>query len=121
MGGDPIMLAILMFLLIVAASFGLVLIAGSIGLLFFRKFRPWALAAISGGLIGAAAAFALFALTILLRDQDRGRLFGQAAATIVSAGFGPGAVCGAAALLLSRFMRTSNRWADRHKGGRPLT
>ncbi len=109
-----------MFLLIAAALFGLLLIAGSIGLLFFRKSRPWALAAISGGLLGAGLAFAMFALSILLRDHDRGQLFSQAAATIISAGFGPGAVCGAAAFLLSRFMRTSNRWADRHRNSRPI-
>ncbi len=115
------MLAILMFLLVAAALFGLLLIVGSIGLLFFRKSRPWALAAISGGLLGAAVAFAMFALSILSSDHDRGQLFSHAAATIVSAGFGPGALCGAAAFLLSRFMRTSNRWADRHKSSRPLT
>jgi hypothetical protein len=115
------MLAIFMFLLIAAALFGLLLIISSVGLLFFRKSRPWALAAIVGGLLGATLAFAMFAVSILLRDHDRGQLFSQAAATIVSAGFGPGALCGAAAFLLSRFMRTSNRWADRHRGSRSLT
>jgi formate/nitrite transporter FocA (FNT family) len=98
-----------------------VLILGSVGMLFFRQWRPWALAAIFGGLLGAAFAFVMFALSILLRDQDWGQLFSQVAAAIVSAGFGPGAVFGAAAFLLSRLMRTPSRWSDRHKGSRPLT
>src|ERR1700738_3087109 len=92
-GGNPFMFAIFMFLLIAAALFGLLLIISSVGLLFFRKSRPWALAAIVGGLLGATLAFAMFAVSILLRDHDRGQLFSQAAATIVSAGFGPGALC----------------------------
>jgi cyanate permease len=115
------MFAVFMFILIAAALFGLLLIVGSVGMLFFRKSRPWAVAAIFGGLMGAAFAFVMFALSILLRDHDRGQLFSQVAAAIVSAGFGPGAVCGAAAFLLSRLMRTPNRWADRHKNSRPLT
>jgi hypothetical protein len=111
------MFAIAMILLTLAAVFGcLVLIAGC-ALLFLPKVRRLGIAILCGGLLGASAAFALFAFFVLLVEHGREPLLSQVAGVFSAAGFGAGGIGGAALFVLVRGLRLPNRWADRRRVG----
>jgi hypothetical protein len=111
------MFAIAMILLTLAAVFGaLVFVTGS-ALLIVPKMRGLGFTVLVGGLVAAIITFALFSFFVLVVEAGREPLLSQVTAVLVAAGFGVGGVLGAGSFVLYRFLRTPNRWADRHRVG----
>jgi hypothetical protein len=109
------MFGIFMFALIIGAGWGLLMLVGSLVMLCIRKLRAGGAALMTGGLSGAVLAFALFVGVVFVGDLSGESLFSQLSASIAAAGFGTGALFGAAVFLLSLLMRSPNRWADRRR------
>jgi hypothetical protein len=111
------MFTIAMILLTLAAIFGALVFITGCTLLIAPKLRNLGFTVLLGGLVTATITFALFAFFVLVVEAGRVPLLSQVTAVILAAGFGVGGVLGAGLFVLFRFLRTPNRWADRHRVG----
>jgi hypothetical protein len=111
------MFAIAMILLMLAAIFGALVFITACALLIAPKLRSFGFTVLMGGMVTATIAFALFAFFVLVVEAGREPLLSQVTAVLLAAGFGVGGVMGAGSFVLFRFLRTPNRWADRHRVG----
>jgi hypothetical protein len=112
------MLAAFFALLTIAAAFGAALLVASCVLLVRRKSRAWGFAVVTGGLLGAVLAFAVFGFFVLVLKSGSEALLSERAGVFLAAGFGGGGLFGAAVLLLVHVLQSPNRWSDRHRLGR---
>jgi hypothetical protein len=90
------MSTVLLLVLDVAGIFGVLLLAASLVLSLTRNLRPWAMAVLCDGLLGAGLAVGLLVLFGTLRGVGQEVTFSEVTPILGMAGFGTGGSFGAA-------------------------
>jgi hypothetical protein len=108
------MSTVLLLVLDVAGIFGVLLLAASLVLSASRNLRPWAIAVLCGGVLGAGLGVGLLVLFGTMRGVGQEVTISDVTAILAIAGFGMGGSFGAAVRYLVGLLQTNDA---RLKGG----